>query len=299
MARPLRIEYAGAVYHVTSRGDRREDIFHSDEDRENWLDILAQVCERFNWRSHAWCLMDNHYHLLIETAEANLSQGMRQLNGVYTQHSNRRHQRVGHVFQGRYKAILVQKEAYLLELCRYVVLNPIRAKMVNHIADWHWSSYLETVGAVKGSGLSLSRRRRRNERPAPVTAFNPDWILAHFSENNRTQAIQQYQNFIRAGIGLAPIWQQLKHQVYLGDEDFIDTVRYRAKHTALPQKEISEVTRLQRRALAKPLTEYRNMHPERNQAIIAAYASGAYTMAEIAQEFQLHYTSISRIIKSE
>jgi len=102
MARPLRIEYAGALYHVTSRGDRREDIYHDDKDRLTWLDVFSQVCTRFNWRCHGWCLMDNHYHILIETAEGNLSQGMRQLNGVYTQRSNRRHGRVGHVFQGRY-----------------------------------------------------------------------------------------------------------------------------------------------------------------------------------------------------
>jgi REP element-mobilizing transposase RayT len=280
MARPLRIEFAGAIYHITSRGNHRDDIFYSDADREDWLAIFAQVCERFNWRCHAWCLMDNHYHLLVETAEANLSQGMRQLNGVYTQHTNRRHQRVGHVFQGRYKAILVQKEAYLLELCRYVVLNPIRAKMVSHIADWRWSSYLMMLGQVN----------------APQW-LETDWILAHFSENNRAQAIKQYKNFVHAGMGLAPIWQQLKHQVYLGDADFIDTVRYRVKHSPLPNKKIREVTRLQRRALAKPLSEYRKIYPKRNQAIITAYASGAYTMAEIAQEFQLHYTTISRIVK--
>jgi putative transposase len=129
MARPLRIEYAGAIYHITSRGDRREDIVLDDEDRWLWLEVLSQVCSRFNWRCHAWCLMDNHYHIVIETIEGNLSQGMRQLNGVFTQKSNRRHRRVGHVYQGRFKTILVQKEAYLLELTRYVVLNPIWARM--------------------------------------------------------------------------------------------------------------------------------------------------------------------------
>jgi putative transposase len=129
MARTLRIEYAGAIYHITSRGDRREDIVLDDEDRWLWLEVLSQVCSRFNWRCHAWCLMHNHYHIVIETIEGNLSQGMRQLNGVFTQKSNRRHRRVGHVYQGRFKTILVQKEAYLLELTRYVVLNPIWARM--------------------------------------------------------------------------------------------------------------------------------------------------------------------------
>jgi REP element-mobilizing transposase RayT len=132
MARPLRIEFAGALYHVTARGDRQENIFVTDADRISFLEILKQVVERFNWLVHAYCLMDNHYHLLVETPDGNLGQGMRQLNGVFTQTSNRNHNRVGHVFQGRYKAILIQKDSYLLELSRYIVLNPVRARMVKY-----------------------------------------------------------------------------------------------------------------------------------------------------------------------
>jgi putative transposase len=146
MARPLRIELAGGLYHVTSRGDRREDIFLSDEDRDDWVELVGEVCTRFNWRCHVYCQMINHYHLVVETPEGNLARGMRHLNGVYTQSFNRRHHRVGHVFQGRYKAILVEKDAYLLELARYVVLNPVRAGMVGDAGDWRWSSYLTTVG---------------------------------------------------------------------------------------------------------------------------------------------------------
>lgn len=114
MARPVRLEFAGAVYHVTSRGDRREDIYLDDDDRNDWLVVIALVRDRFNWVVHAYCQMTNHYHLLVETVEANLSQGMRQLNGEYAQRFNRRHRQVGHLFQDRYKAILVQKEAHLL-----------------------------------------------------------------------------------------------------------------------------------------------------------------------------------------
>ena len=107
MARPIRLEFSGALYHVTSRGDRREAIYEDDADRERFLAVLADVVKDFNWVCHAYCLMSNHYHLLIETPDANLSKGMRQLNGVYTQASNRRHRREGHLFQGRFKAILV------------------------------------------------------------------------------------------------------------------------------------------------------------------------------------------------
>ena len=116
MARPLRIEFFHAIYHVTSRGNARQRIVKADADRQAWLRVLAQVISRFGWRCHAYCLMDNHFHLLIETPEPNLSRGMRQLNGVYTQVFNRRHQRVGHLFQGRFAAILVEKNPHLLEL---------------------------------------------------------------------------------------------------------------------------------------------------------------------------------------
>ena len=163
MARPLRLEFAGALYHVTSRGDRREDIYEDDEDRVAFLNVLASVARRFNWLVHAYCLMSNHYHLLIETPDGNLSQGMRQLNGVYTQYSNRRHRRVGHLFQGRYKAILVQKESYLLEVACYIVLNPVRAGMVRSAGDWPWSSYRATAG-----------------REAIPEWLTTDWVLSAF-----------------------------------------------------------------------------------------------------------------------
>jgi putative transposase len=113
MARPLRLEYAGALYHVTSRGDRREDIYIDDEDRTAWLEVLGNVCARFNWVVYAYCIMTNHYHLLVETVDGNLSRGRRQLNGQYTHRSfNRRHRMVGHLFQGRYKVIIVDKDDY-------------------------------------------------------------------------------------------------------------------------------------------------------------------------------------------
>ena len=153
MARPLRIEFEGALYHVTSRGDERRDIFLDDADREAFLQILGDVVRRFAWRCHAYCLMGNHYHLLIETPNANLSRGMRHLNGVYTKRFNRTHERVGHVMQGRYKSILVDKDEYLLELARYVVLNPVRAGVVRSARDWKWSSYRATAGQSSGSDL--------------------------------------------------------------------------------------------------------------------------------------------------
>ena len=149
MARPLRIEFPGALYHITSRGDKKGAIYLSDENRVQFLSILKDVCNRFNWVVHAYCLMDNHYHLLIETPESNLSLGMRQLNGVYTQRFNITNGQVGHVFQGRYKSIIVEKESYLLELARYIVLNPVRARMVRSAKNFPWSSCRATIGIAE------------------------------------------------------------------------------------------------------------------------------------------------------
>ena len=152
MARPLRISYPGAVYHVTARGNERKAIVRDDRDRQGFVDTLASMVEQYHVVCHAWVLMSNHYHLLLETPRANLSRAIRQLNGTYTQAFNRRHHRVGHLFQGRFKAIVVEKEAYLLELCRYVVLNPVRAQVVTHPRRW--------PGAVIEPRLGRAPRRR-------------------------------------------------------------------------------------------------------------------------------------------
>lgn len=168
MARPLRLEFAGAVYHLTSRGNARQKIFFSDTDRELLLATLAQVVSRYGWVCHAYCLMANHYHLLVETPKGNLSIGMRQLNGIYTQRFNRRHKRLGHLFQGRYKAILVENESYLLELCRYIVLNPVRVKGTVKLGAWKWSSYPATAGLAK------------------VPEFlSIEWLLAQFGKSRQ------------------------------------------------------------------------------------------------------------------
>lgn len=278
MARPLRIEYAGALYHVTSRGDRREDIYHDDKDRLMWLDVFTHVCSRFNWRCHAWCLMDNHYHILIETAEGNLSQGMRQLNGVYTQRNNRKHGRVGHVFQGRYKAILVQKDEYLLELSRYVVLNPVRAGIVDDLHEWQWSSY----GAMTG-------------KSAPQDWLETDWTLGFFGQQ-RKRAITKYIDFVRAGVGLPPVWENLKYQIYLGNDEFAEKMKH--KLSGLRKEDLGEITRLQRRPMARSLRWYEENVVDHKKAMSLAYASGDYTMKEISEWFSVHYATVSRAVKS-
>lgn len=201
MSRPLRLEFAGALYHLTARGNRQEPIFEDDDDRLVFLDLLAKEVLQQGWILYAFCIMANHYHLLLETPEPNLVQGMRRLNGVYTQAFNRRYGRVGHVLQGRYKSILVDKDVYLRELCRYVVLNPLRVGMVASIEDWHWSSYLPTVGRV----------------PCPPWV-NAHCVLALFGEG--AAARRAYERFVAKGLDHPSPWQALKGQVYLGSEVF-------------------------------------------------------------------------------
>jgi putative transposase len=201
MTRPLRLEFAGALYHLTARGDRQGAIFDDDQDRLVFLDLLAKEVLQQSWVLYAFCLMGNHYHLLLETPEPNLVQGMRRLNGVYTQAFNRRHRRVGHVLQGRYKSILVDKDSYLRELCRYVVLNPVRAGMVASVEDWHWSSYLPTAGEI----------------PCPPW-LNAAAVLGLFGEG--AAARRAYERFVAQGLKQASPWETLKGQIYLGSDAF-------------------------------------------------------------------------------
>jgi REP element-mobilizing transposase RayT len=159
MARPLRIEIPGALYHVTARGNARAPICLSDSDRLLFLDLLGNAIEEHGWIYHSFCLMPNHYHLLLETPEANLSRGMRQLNGLYGQRFNRRHDRVGHVFQGRFKGILVERESHLLELARYVVLNPARAGIVRWRRPTDGPAFGRPWGCPTANHWSRSFRR--------------------------------------------------------------------------------------------------------------------------------------------
>lgn len=276
MARPLRLEFAGALYHVTSRGDRREAIFEEDSDRDVFLSVLGKVCETYNWVCHAYCLMDNHYHLLVETPEANLSKGMRQLNGVYTQTFNRIHAQFGHVFQGRYKAILVEKESYLLELARYIVLNPVRAAMVRSAKDWPWSSYRATAGQVQA--------------PSFLTT---DWILSGFSRR-KGDAIEKYKQFVAEGRGQSAPWSGLSNQIFLGSEHFVEKLQGMLD----VEKDLSEVPASQRR-VQKPIDYYVASSKNRNEAIVSAYRSGAYTLSEIGDYFGLHYSTVSGIVNGQ
>ena len=276
MSRPIRIEFPDALYHVTARGDRREDIFEDDQDRQAFLLTLEQVVTQFNWLCYAWCLMDNHYHLLIQTPDGNLSKGMRQLNGVTTQTSNRRHHRVGHLFQGRFKAILVDHNAYLLELSRYIVLNPVRAGMVKTPGDWPWSSYRASAGL------------------APVAPWlTVDGVLSQFVKR-RSLAQQRYAQFVSEGIRADSPWQNLKGQVFLGDDRFVQQMQAKIESR---QRNDVQIPAAQRRPRALSLPIIERSAPDRNAAIMTAYATGAYSYQEISTHFGIHFTTVGRIVR--
>ncbi|MEW6173319.1 MAG: transposase [Bacillota bacterium] len=277
MARPLRVEYPGAVYHITSRGNARDKIFADDQDRENFLSVLASVVKRYNWLCHAYCLMDNHYHLIVETLDANLSVGMRQLNGAYTQKYNRKHNKPGHVFQGRFKAILVDKENYLLELCRYVVLNPVRAKMVEEPKQWPWSSYGATAGLE------------------PVPGYlSVDWILGLFSAKRKV-AQKRYQLFVKEGMHTASPWDELQGQVLLGKEGFVE----KFKDLLADKEKLKEIPRPQRyvgRPSLDKLFEGVDTKSGRDRNVYDAHIKYGYTLKEIADHLGIHYTTVSKAI---
>jgi len=251
MARPLRIEYPGALYHITSRGNGGADIYRDDGDRQLFLDVLGTVCRRLQGVCYAYCLMSNHYYLVLETPEGNLSKGMRHLNGVYTQRFNRRHSRSGHVFQGRYKAVLIDRDAYLLEVARYVVLNPVRAGMVSHPASWPGCSYGATVGTVQA----------------------PDWlgtgVLLHHFGRGLAQARSRYAQFVHDGYNRTRIWSALQRQIYLGDERFVVQMQSRLTDGDT----LNEVPKVQRQRNPQPLVEIEAEHGNRGAAMAAAYGT--------------------------
>jgi putative transposase len=257
-------------------------IFADDGDRARFLGLIEEVVLRFNWRCFAYCLMGNHYHLVVETLDGNLSLGMRHINGVYSQYFNRRHQRVGHVFQGRFKAILVERESYLLELCRYVVLNPVRAGVVGRVDDYLWSSYRATAGAGDGSAF-----------------LDAESILSRFDADRR-RAQQAYRGFVMAGIGEVPVWEDLKSQCILGGEDFLARIK-----PALEDKsQLKEIPRCQR-LISRPslqellASEACSGRERRNELMKKAHLEYGYSFAEIGRQVGLHYATVSRIVRKK
>lgn len=283
MSRPLRIQFPGALYHVTSRGNRRSMIFVDDEDRALFLRILAQAMDRFDAQVLAYCLMGNHYHLVLHTRSGNLALVMRHINGVYSQAHNRRHGLVGHVFQGRFKAIFVDRDAYLMTLCRYVERNPVAAGLVAEAGDWPWSSYRAHAGLV----------------PAPAW-LDTEALHGHLlgrapaSPVDHEQATDQYVLLVmQSQAEDGRFWQQgLQGQVFLGDAEFAERMRAQAQGPQLQAKDIPKAQRHSRGTLADAL----KLHPDRAAALAHGHRVFGLSMSEMARELGLSVSRVSRLI---
>lgn len=272
MARPLRIEYPGAFYHIICRGNGKQNIYINDKDREEFLITLDDIVSRYNWLCYAYCLMSNHYHLLIETPDANLSIGMKQLNGIYAQNFNRKRNNVGHIFQGRFKAKLVQKENYLLRLCRYIILNPVRGGIIKFPEQWKWSSYLAMLGEVK----------------APKFLFM-DWLREYFDSKS------SFKKFILSAAEETEILD-IRNKVFLGNKNFIQEI----KNHLSELKESKENPRAQRflnRLKLEEIFENVKDKKSRNEKICLAHIKHGYKLIEISDYISLHYSAVSKIFR--
>jgi REP element-mobilizing transposase RayT len=273
MSRPLRILAADALYHVVARGNDKMDIYYDDVDRGRFLAILETVVERYRVECHAYCLMSNHYHLVLRTVEANLSSAIHYLNGVYAQWWNTRHGRVGHMLQGRFKAQLLQREGYFLEACRYTVLNPVRAGLVPHVEDWRWSSYRFTAGL----------------------APRPRWLTTVLTLGMRPAVEwRAYRAFIAEGVSENDVTRALRSDVpIVGSEAFAA-----AHRDLIEQAHAIEVVR-RHRAIGRPtlgdLFADVPDRPTRDLRIREARDRFQYRVSEIARHLGLHYASVSRI----
>ena len=289
MSRPLRIEFPGAVYHVTSRGDRREPIYKDDVDREGQLAVLAKALDRFNSEALAYCLMGNHYHLVLQTHSGQLSRLMRHLNGVYTQTFNRRHGLAGHLFQGRFKAVLVDRDSYFVEVCRYVERNPVAAGLVQQPQDWPWSSCRAHLGLqVAPPWLAVDE----------LHGFMLGRSLANGRDRNT--ATRRYAALVQEHRTTdADFWSSnLLGQIYLGDEPFAERMRALATPGGRASPQVPAQQRKPAAVGPKIWAGWLMANGgDRQRALHAAYRAGWKTMPGLAAESNLSVAHVSRLIR--
>lgn len=294
MARPLRIEYPGAWYHVMNRGASRRAIFSDDNQRDYFLGLLAETAERFNADWHAYCLMTNHYHLLLHTPDGNLQRIMRHLNGVYTQYYNRAMNRDGPLFRGRYKAVLVDAPAYWSQLSRYIHRNPLEAGMVKRLADYPWSSYPAYIGSAP--------------RPQWLTC---DYVLKTIARRSRRA---RYRAYVESGGGeeSAAFYANQRHGPILGDADFKRRLQLRSEDIDVPELRAARYTP-DAEDIAQAVARHLKVdpgaiwtlkrgrqaaNPARGMTMYLCQHIGDMKLAEIAERFGLrHYASASSSIR--
>ncbi|MFT5208590.1 MAG: putative transposase [Flavobacterium sp.] len=277
MSRPVRIEFPGAHYHVTSKGTQDRLVFLDNEDRLAFLNVLDAVVSRFGWLLHSYVLMESHYHIIVECPKANLSKGMRQLNGVYTQHFNRRHEEEGSRFQGRFKSVLFEAMTYLLPLCRYVVLNPVRLGVSSSAQTYRWSSHRVLCGAIKKPNF-----------------LHTETLLASF-EGPLKEKQRKYKEYVKAGIHADSPLLEKNSQVLLGSPKFIGQMQPILDGEKLAKR--GPVRARRRRSLPVLFKKVSEMSKsERNGLIKRAHIDDAYTLMEIGDFLGLHYTTVSKVV---
>jgi len=285
MARPLRIEYKGAFYHVISRGDNKEGIFVDNMDRRQFLKYAKEQTLHYGVKIHAWCLMNNHYHLLIETPSGNLSKVMHTLNTSYTVYFNHRHRKVGHLFQGRYKAVLVQADEYLHCLSRYIHLNPVRANIVKDPGEYRWSSYKSYIS-------------KEEEQEFLTTEF----ILGMFSSDLRN-ARKLYKSFVVENIGneVEIIRNNITGGIILGKAAFVDRIKSKLAHKE--DKEMPVLKQLRKRIDIEQIKieVKKRIENEKLSRRIYIYLIRKYTdkkLTEISALFgKISYSGISQVCR--
>ena len=265
MARPQRIEFPGALYHVSAKGHGR--LFPDTDDAERLLAILGQVCRRYDWAVMAYCLLPDHFELVVETRRASLSEGMRRLSGLYGQAFNRRHGRHGPVFQGRFKAVLVDRQLYLADVCREVLRAPVEAGLAPQARDWRWSS-CRTM--LKGHA--------------------PDWLargtlLDLFADDPET-ATARFSVFVETFLSGSDPWSDRRAQIFLGSEGFVEQVQ-RAVDRVKESLDFAEEAR-------QPLAWFAAHYPDPHEAMARAHLEGGYSQPAVAAQFGVHYSTVSR-----
>ena len=279
MSRPVRIEFPGACHHVTSKGTKGQIVFRDKADKALFLNTLDNVVSRFGWLLHSYVIMEQHYHLVVEVPEANLSRGMRQLNGVYTQYFNRRHSEEGPVFQGRFKSILFEKDSYLLPLCRHVVLNPVRVGSPGALNSYRWSSHRAMSGDIR--------------TPAYLETNS---VLGHFGKREKSNQ-RKYCSYIKQGVGSESPLDQRSYQILLGSSKFLSEMQPILNGERMAKRGPKQARR--RRSLN---TLFKNVSAatktERNGLIKKAHMEYSYTLMEIGEHLDLHYTTVSKVVNS-
>lgn len=292
MARPLRLELPGAVYHLTTLGNAGQPVFREAEDSELFLEIVGQACARFDWRCLAYCLLPDRYHLVVETRQPTLARGMRQINGRYTQAFNRRHGVGGHLFQGRYRAVMVEKPGFVAAVCRDTLRRPLELGLAEDAAAWRWSSCRALLGRL------------------PQGRAAPDWLavddlLALYANDPATpdpatSDLAEARRRCAADIAAQDrpsVWENLRHQVFLGSEVFVTQMRERAAAEAADRGSLAEIPKAQWQAPPPPLESFTAEAASREEAMARAYLSGAYSQSRIAAHFGVHYSTVSRAVR--